>query len=98
MSQQSDPRIEQLREQVSDNDRELVETFNRRLELVAQIKSVKTERGIDFVDPEREAWMLRHLLQANSGPLSEEGLRELYRTVLDLTKREVARGESGPAG
>ena len=97
MSQKSDPRIEQLREQVSENDRALVEIFNRRLELVAQIKSVKLERGMAFVDPEREASMLQSLRRANSGPLSEEGLRELYGTVLDLTKREVALGESDAA-
>ncbi len=97
MSQESDPRIEQLREQVSENDRALVEIFNRRLELVAQIKSVKLGRGMAFVDPEREASMLQSLRQANSGPLSEEGLRELYDTVLDLTKREVALGEGNAA-
>lgn len=98
MGPKSDPRIEQLREQVSENDRALVEIFNRRLELVAQIKSVKLERGMAFVDPEREASMLQSLRRANSGPLSEEGLRKLYDTVLDLTKREVALGESDAAG
>lgn len=98
MSQESDPLIKQLREQISDNDRRLVETVNQRLKLVARIKSAKAERGIEFVDPDREAWMLQYLVRANRGPLSEEGLRELYQTVLDLTKREVARGESGAAG
>jgi chorismate mutase len=53
---------------------------------------------MEFVDPDREAWMLQYLVRANRGPLSDEGLRELYQTVLDLTKREVARGESGAAG
>lgn len=98
MSQEHDPLIRQLREQISDNDRKLVETVNKRLELVARIKTVKAERGIEFVDPDREAWMLQYLVRANRGPLSDEGLRELYQTVLDLTKREVSRGESGPAG
>jgi hypothetical protein len=27
---------------------------------------------------------------ANTGPLSDDGLRELLTTVLDLTKRELA--------
>lgn len=93
MSQENDPLIKQLREQISDNDRKLVETVNQRLKLVARIKSVKAERGIDFLDPDREAWMVQYLVRANRGPLSEEGLRELYQTVLDLTKREVARDE-----
>ena len=98
MNQESDPLIRQLREQISDNDRKLVEAVNQRLKLVARIKSVKAERGMEFVDPDREAWMLQYLVRANRGPLSDEGLRELYQTVLDLTKREVARGESGAAG
>ena len=98
MNQENDPLIRQLREQISDNDRKLVEAVNQRLKLVARIKSVKAERGMEFVDPDREAWMLQYLVRANRGPLSDEGLRELYQTVLDLTKREVARDESGSAG
>ncbi len=43
-----------------------------------------------FVDPEREAWLLDYLRGANTGRLSDEGLRELLTTVLDLTKRELA--------
>jgi chorismate mutase len=90
-----DPFIRQLREQLSDVDRGLVDAVNARLELVAQLKRYKESRGIGFVDPEREEWMVNYLLRANRGPLSDEGLRELYVEVLDLTKREVARGDEG---
>ena len=47
----SDPLIRQLREQISDNDRAIVEAVNARLKLVARLKRVKEERGIDFLDP-----------------------------------------------
>ena len=87
-----DPVIRQLREQLSDVDRGLVDAINARLKLVAQLKRYKESRGIEFVDPEREEWMFSYLTRANRGPLTEEGLGELYREVLDLTKREVARG------
>jgi chorismate mutase len=86
-----DPLIRQLREQISDNDRALLEAVNARLKLVAQLKSYKESRGMDFLDPEREEWMLQYLTRANRGPLSAEGLREFYAELLDLTKREVAR-------
>ncbi len=85
-----DPVLRQFREQISDTDRALVDAMNRRLRLVAQIKAYKESRGIGFVDPEREQWMLQYLTRANRGPLSPEGLRELFQTILDLTKREVA--------
>jgi hypothetical protein len=37
--------------------------------------------------------MLQYLQRANGGPLSEEGLSELYHYVLGLTKQEVTKQE-----
>ena len=88
-----DPLIEQLRQQISDTDRSIVDAINARLGLVARLKSYKESRGIDFLDPEREEWMLQYLARANRGPLSQDGLKELLEEILDLTKREVQRGE-----
>ena len=93
MSTENDPVIRQLREQLSDNDVKIVEAINARLKLVARLKRVKEERGIGFLDPAREEWMLQYLTRANRGPLSAEGLKEIYSELLDLTKREVAREE-----
>ncbi len=93
MSSESDPVIRQLREQLSDNDVRIVEAINTRLQLVARLKRVKEERGIDFLDPAREEWMLQYLTRANRGPLSADGLSEIYHELLDLTKRELARRE-----
>jgi chorismate mutase len=91
----NDPVIKQLREQLSDNDVRIVEALNARLKLVARLKRVKEERGIDFLDPAREEWMLQFLTRANRGPLSPEGLREIYTELLDLTKREIGRVDEG---
>jgi chorismate mutase len=93
VSSESDPVIRQLREQLSDNDVRIVEAINVRLQLVARLKRVKEQRGIGFLDPAREEWMLQYLTRANRGPLSAEGLSEIYHELLDLTKREVARRE-----
>ena len=84
-----DPVIRELREQISDNDRRIVEALNARLELVAKLKRYKESRGIDFVDPEREERMLAELTGANGGPLSADGLRRIFEQILALTKDEV---------
>ena len=86
----TDPVIQQFRDKISDNDRALVEAVNARLRLVAQLKAYKESRGIDFVDPEREEWILRDLARANRGPLSADGLQAFYEQIFALTKREVA--------
>ena len=86
----TDQQILELRAQISDNDRAIVKALNRRVELVARLKRYKESQGLAFVDPQQEEAILRDLSRANRGPLSQEGLRDLYREILDLTKREVS--------
>jgi len=91
-----DPVIKQFREQISDNDLKIVDALNKRLKLVAQLKTYKDERGVDFYDPEREEWMFTFVTRANRGPLSSEGLREIYEHILTLTKAELATKSGAP--
>ncbi len=85
----ADAHVREVRRQISDLDRALVDLVNKRLKLVAQLKRYKEEHGIGFVDLAREEWMLNYLQRANRGPLSADGLHELYHHLLDLMKREV---------
>lgn len=87
----TDRLIQELRGQISDNDRAIVRALNKRLELVARLKRHKEAQGIAFVDPQQEESLLRDLSRANRGPLTEEGLNGLYREILSLTKRELER-------
>ena len=50
-----------------------------------------------MVDPAREEWMVSYLTRANRGPLTSEGLREIYDDLLRLTKREVFEGRGNGA-
>ena len=86
-----DEYVTRVRRDISDIDRQLVELVNKRLKLVSQLKRYKEEHGIGFVDLAREEWMLQYLTRFNRGPLSPDGLSELYHELLDLTKREVTR-------
>lgn len=90
VAQADDVAIRQMRDQILDNDIKLVQAINQRLALVARLRAYKEERGIPFVDTSREEWMVRYLQGANKGPLSGEGLADIYGHVLDLTKRETA--------
>jgi chorismate mutase len=85
-----DPTLRDLRDQISHNDRRLLDALNTRLELVAELKRYKDSRAIDFVDSQREEQLLAELERVNDGPLSASAVREFFETVLALTKREVA--------
>jgi chorismate mutase len=82
--------VSRLRDEISDLDRAILDAINARLELVAELKRYKELHGLPFVDPDRERQILDDLTAANRGPLSEEGLRELFCELLDLMKREVS--------
>ena len=92
VSENTDQFVKDVRRDISDVDTQLVALVNKRLKLVAKLKRYKEEHGIGFVDLAREEWMLQYLARTNRGPLSAEGLAELYHELLDLTKREVQKG------
>lgn len=83
--------VRQMRDAVIDNDLRLLAALNQRVELVSRLRAYKLAHGLGFVDQAREDWQHRYLAGANRGPISAEGLREIYGHVLDLTKRELQR-------
>jgi chorismate mutase len=85
----NDPVVRDLREQIAEADSELLDTVNRRVELVRRLKEHKAAQGFEFVDQAQEDRLVARLAARNSGPLSEDGVRELYRTLLELIKRET---------
>ena len=90
-----DPTVQQLRDEIAAVDRAILDDVNARIELVAKIRSYKAEAGLPFVDRDREHELIEALGAGNTGPLSADGLRELYTYLLDLTKREVGRDGTG---
>lgn len=90
-----DPTVLRLRGEISEVDRAILAVVNARIELVAQLKRHKDAVGLPFLDPDRERRLIEELDEKNAGPLSAEGLEELYTYLLDLTKREVGK-DGGP--
>jgi chorismate mutase/prephenate dehydratase len=81
--------IGEFREQITAVDRDLLAAVNRRLELVRELHEHKATEGIPLRDPAREEALVRELQDANRGPLSDDGVAELFHHVLELTRREI---------
>lgn len=80
-----------LRSAIDAEDRALLAALNHRIELVQELHHHKRSQGYPLSDPGREAAMLEELRDANTGPLSEEGVQGLLTSVLSLTRAEVNR-------
>jgi chorismate mutase len=82
-------RFDEIRREITANDEAIVAAVNHRLALVAELWELKTQLGIDTVDPDRERQLRETLAAANAGLLSPAGLDRLITDLLDLTKREL---------
>jgi chorismate mutase/prephenate dehydratase len=85
----SDSELERLRGEVAAADLGLLALVNRRLELVREIRAHKEANGLPFLDPGQEELLVARLKEANAGPLSADGVEQLFREVLALIKREL---------
>jgi chorismate mutase len=81
--------LARFRASITELDHTILAAVNSRLTLVAELKRYKEDHDLAFVDPGREAQLLDDLVQANDGPLSDEGVRALFVELLALTKREL---------
>jgi len=82
-------RLDSAREQIDAVDREVLAALNRRLDLVRGLHAYKQETGLPLIDPGREESMLALLQAANDGSMSDEGIADLLRFLLDLTRKEI---------
>jgi chorismate mutase len=85
----SDPELERLRVEIAQVDADILALVNRRLQVVREIRAHKQALGVDFLDPDQEQRLLGRLRDQNGGPLSPEGVEELFREILALVKREL---------
>jgi len=85
--------LEHLREEIGALDRAVLETLNRRLELVKRVNRHKQATGAPLIDATREAELLHaleHMLAGLGVPLSLVSFHQLedpaqhLRAVLDL--------------
>jgi chorismate mutase len=86
-----DPTLAGLRVQIDEADREILAAFLHRLAVARQVRQHKEDNGYAFIDAGREEELLERWIAAAEGALPDETVRELFETVLALSKREAAR-------
>ena len=77
--------IKELRKNIDEIDRELVDLFLRRMSISAEVAEYKREVGMPVLDPARERALLERVSEM-SGEEFERYTRTLYSTILDLSR------------
>jgi len=87
-----DPVVRRFREEITEADNAILEAVNRRVGLVRSLHRHKAAHGHPLVDSSREQELLAELARRNPGPMSAQALERLFRTVIDISKREAGGG------
>lgn len=91
--------LKKLRSQIDAIDEQMLTLVNERAKLAREIGGLK-EDGVIY-RPEREAQVLRRLQAVNAGPLSNEGVSQIFRAVMAncrALEKELSIAFLGPLG
>ena len=91
--------LEQLRAQIDALDERILQLLNERAKLAQAVGHVKG--GSLIYRPEREAQVLRRLMEANPGPLPNDAVRRLFQEVMSACRaleRSLTVAFLGPEG
>ena len=89
--------IEVLRQAIDKIDEKILNLINQRLSLAKQIGNLKKQGGIQIKDSGREKEILNRLQEKNTGPLDNDGLRNIFNTII-AEGRNVQRPGSSVKG
>lgn len=75
-----------LRDQIDDIDRQIQTLINQRAKCAQEVAEVKQEAAqgqeVQYYRPEREAQVLRSVMERNDGPLPNEDMGKLFREIM----------------
>ena len=80
-------RLEELRIQIDEVDRRVVELLNERTRVVEQIGKVKRQAALPVYEPKREEAVFDNVTKCNHGPLSPEALRGIFERIIDEARK-----------
>jgi chorismate mutase / prephenate dehydratase len=90
MSQQyttSEKTLEHWRQQIDALDTELVRLLNQRAAIACEIAMVKVASSLPAYDGKREDQVLARVVEKNAGPLDEQSVTAIFRSIIEETRR-----------
>ena len=99
----SKPDLSAVRTQIDGIDRQIQDLIAERAQWACQVGKAKGKlaAAVEYYRPEREAQVLRRVIDRNDGPLSDEVLVRLFREIMSacLAQQEPLKvGYLGPEG
>lgn len=97
------PNLDEIRERINNVDQQIQALISERARFAQQVGVAKGDlkAAVDYYRPEREAEVLRNVIERNDGPLRDEEMLRLFREIMSacLAQQEPLKiGFLGPEG
>ncbi len=78
--------LDDVRCKIDQVDKKLIKLINERASLATKIAEIKRkdEGNNSFYRPDREAILLRKIMEQNEGPCSDEDITRLFREIMSV--------------
>jgi chorismate mutase/prephenate dehydratase len=95
--------LSEIRVDIDTIDRQIVELFERRMELTTQVAEYKISTGIAVFDQERELSKLSSVAQLAHNDFNSHGVRELFEHIMSVSRKRqyqllTEHGKFAPTG
>ena len=76
--------LQNIRQQIDEIDLQVQALLNQRADMAQEVARIKIANGeqTDFYRPEREAMVLRQVMERNKGPLNDKEMARLFREIM----------------
>ena len=95
--------MEKIRQRIDAIDKQLLTLISERAGMAAEVAKLKggDEPEAVFYRPEREAQVLRRIIENNNGPVADEEIARLFREIMSVClalEQQMNVAYLGPAG
>jgi chorismate mutase len=93
--------LEELRKQIDELDRQLVDLLSKRAEAALEAGRLKVATSLPIYEPAREKTIYENIRATNKGPLPDIELTHIFERIIDvmraLQKNELANKRNAQA-
>lgn len=75
------------RERIDGIDARLLELLSERARCAIEIGRVKSEHGMDVLNPAREQFIFDRLEKLNTGPLGNDSIGRIFQQIIEECRR-----------
>lgn len=86
-------KIENIRKEIDSVDQELVKLFEKRMNLVLEIKKYKSENSLPILDKKREELVVEKAKKILKCPYYKQYIEEFFIKIMEISKKLQCNNE-----